>query len=81
MTFHRGHSGSAKSSGSCGVRQDDDVVPAQSALIVHAVVLLDEVAQRVAGFAGLAHRFDLVLVLPPRSLAPARRRRARPRRP
>ena len=45
------------------------MVPAQPALRP-AGVLLDEVAQRVAGFAGLADRFDLVLVaaalLPPR---------------
>ena len=69
MTFQRGHSGNAKSSADLGVRQDDDVVPAQPALSP-AVVLLDEVAQRVTGFAGLADRIDLVLVaaspLPPR---------------
>ena len=69
MTFHRGHSGSAKSSADLGVRQDHHVVPAQPALSP-AVVLLDEFAQRIAGFAGLADRIDLVLVaaspLPPR---------------
>ena len=54
--------------GDLGVRQDDHVVPAQPALSP-PVVLLNEVAQRIAGFAGLADRFDLVLVtasaLPP----------------
>ena len=65
--------------GDLGVGQDDDVVPAQPAL-GPARVLLDEVAQRVAGFAGLADRFDLVLVAAAR-LPPGRRRRARPRRP
>ena len=68
MTFHRGHSGSANSS-AIGVGQDDHVVPAQPALSP-TVVVLDELAQRIAGFAGLADRVDLVLVaatlLPPR---------------
>ena len=68
MTFHRGHSGKREVVGDLGVRQDDDVVPAQPAL-GPAVVILDELAQRVAGFAGLADRVDLVLVaatlLPP----------------
>ena len=68
MTFQRGQSGSAKSAGSSVFGQDDDVVPAQPALRP-ARVLLDEVAQRVAGFAGLADGVDLVLVaaalLPP----------------
>ena len=45
------------------------MVPAQPALSP-AVVLLDEFAQRIAGFAGLADRIDLVVVaaspLPPR---------------
>ena len=45
------------------------MVPAQPALSP-AVVLLDEIAQRIAGFAGLADRIDLVVVaassLPPR---------------
>ena len=79
MTFHRGHSGNAKSSAISAFGRTIDVVPAQPAL-GPAVVLLDEFAQRIAGFAGLADRVDLVLVaaslLPPR-----RRRRARPRRP
>jgi len=44
-----------------GVGQHDHVVPAQPALRP-AVVLLDELAQRVAGFAGLTDRLDLVLV-------------------
>ena len=65
--------------GDFGVRQDDDVVPAQPALRP-AGVLLDEVAQRVAGFAGLADGFDLVFVAAA-LLPPASRRRARPRRP
>src|SRR5271170_2122873 len=55
--------------GDLGVRQDNHVVPAQPALSP-AVVLLNEFAQRIAGFAGLADRIDLVLVaaspLPPR---------------
>ncbi len=68
MTFQRGHSGQGEVVGQVGVGQDDDVVPAQPAL-APAGVLLDEVAQRVAGFAGLADGVDLVLVaaalLPP----------------
>src|SRR5271170_3950091 len=55
--------------GDLGVRQDYYVVPAQPALSP-AVVLLNEFAQRIAGFAGLADRIDPVLVaaspLPPR---------------
>ncbi len=54
--------------GKFGVGQDDDVVPAQASL-GPAGVLLDVVAQRVAGFAGLADRVDLVVAaaafLPP----------------
>ena len=44
-----------------GVRKDDDVVPAQSAL-APTDVLLDEVPQRVAGLARLTDRVDLVFV-------------------
>src|SRR5271170_4898246 len=55
--------------GDLGVRQDYYVVPAQPALSP-AVVLLNEFAQRITGFAGLADRIDPVLVaaspLPPR---------------
>ena len=55
--------------GDLGVRQDDHMVPAQPALSP-TVVVLDELAQRIAGFAGLTNRVDLVLVaatlLPPR---------------
>ena len=47
--------------GDLGVRQHDDVIPPQRAL-APAVVVLDEVAQRIAGFAGLTDRLDLVLV-------------------
>ena len=79
MTFHRGHSGKREVVGDLGVRQDDHVIPAQPAL-GPAVVLLDEVAQRVAGFAGLADRCDLVFVAAAAS-ATTSRRRARPRRP
>jgi hypothetical protein len=47
--------------GDLGVRQHDDVIPPQPAL-APAVVVLDEVAQRIAGFAGLTDRLDLVFV-------------------
>ncbi len=47
--------------GQFGVGQDDDVVPAQASL-GPAGILLDVVAQRVAGFAGLADGVDPMLV-------------------
>ena len=56
--------------GKLGVGQDDDVVPARSPECPPRVAL-DVVTQGVAGFAGLADRFD-VHVLAAAELAPAR---------
>lgn len=67
--------------GQVGSRQDDDMVPAQPA-VGPARVVLDEAAQRAAGFAGLADRFDLDLVAAALLPAVSRySRRAKPPRP
>jgi hypothetical protein len=64
MTFHRGHSGKAKIGSDLGVREDDEMIPAQPPL-GPAVVVLDEFVQGITGFAGLADRVDFMLVTAP----------------